>query len=115
MKTIAAVRDDAPRLPPDWLELMRFLAGYYQRPLGETIIGALPPRLRSVKALPRKALSSAQTAGAASSRPPFRPVGSNRLTSPQFFADELVSCRMPRRAALKLRHTLAGNTGRTNS
>src|SRR5688572_33183041 len=35
---------------------MRFLAGYYQRPLGETMIAALPPRLRSTKPLPRKAL-----------------------------------------------------------
>ena len=55
MKAIAALRDDAPRLPPDWLELMRFLSSYYQRPLGETIISALPPRLRSVKPLPRMA------------------------------------------------------------
>jgi primosomal protein N' (replication factor Y) len=58
MKAIAAVRDDAPRLPADWLELMRFLSGYYQRPLGETLISSLPPRLRSVKPLPRKALAS---------------------------------------------------------
>ena len=33
LKTLGAVRDDAPRLPKEWLELMRFLAGYYQRPL----------------------------------------------------------------------------------
>src|SRR5207302_3473483 len=59
VKPIAALRDDAPRLPADWLELMRFLSGYYQRPLGETVISALPPRLRSVKPLPRKALQSA--------------------------------------------------------
>ncbi len=59
MKAIAAVRDDAPPLPADWLELMRFLSAYYQRPLGETIISSLPPRLRSVKPLPRKALASA--------------------------------------------------------
>ena len=58
MKAIAAVRDDAPRLPAEWLELMRFLATYYQRPLGETIISALPPRLRSVRPLPRKSASS---------------------------------------------------------
>jgi primosomal protein N' (replication factor Y) len=57
MKPIAAVRDDAPRLSAEWLELMRFLSGYYQRPLGETIVSALPPRLRSVKPLPRKALA----------------------------------------------------------
>src|SRR3989442_1002395 len=59
VKPIVALRDDAPRLPADWLELMRFLSGYYQRPLGETVISALPPRLRSVKPLPRKALQSA--------------------------------------------------------
>ena len=28
------------RLPADWLELMRFLSGYYQRPLGETLISS---------------------------------------------------------------------------
>ena len=66
MKSIAAVRDDAPALTREWIELMRFLSSYYQRPLGETIIAALPPRLRSVKPLPRKALAHAE--GAASPR-----------------------------------------------
>jgi primosomal protein N' (replication factor Y) (superfamily II helicase) len=56
LKSLVAIRDDAPRLPPEWLELMRFLAGYYQRPLGETVIASLPPRLRSVKPLPKKSL-----------------------------------------------------------
>src|SRR5882762_5981214 len=65
VKPIVALRDDAPRLPADWLELMRFLSGYYQRPLGETVISALPPRLRSVKPLPRKALQSATAPGSA--------------------------------------------------
>ena len=46
LKRISAVRDDAPRLPADWLELMRFLSAYYHRPLGETVISSLPPRLR---------------------------------------------------------------------
>src|ERR1700704_4322863 len=55
----------AARLETDWLELMRFLSGYYQRPLGETVISALPPRLRSVKPLPRKALQSASAPGSA--------------------------------------------------
>jgi primosomal protein N' (replication factor Y) len=57
IKPIGALRDDAPRLPADWIALMRFLSGYYQRPLGETVIGALPPRLRSIKPLPRKVSS----------------------------------------------------------
>jgi primosomal protein N' (replication factor Y) len=56
LKAISAVRDDAPALPSAWLELMRFLSSYYQRPLGETVISALPPRLRSVRPLPRRAL-----------------------------------------------------------
>jgi primosomal protein N' (replication factor Y) (superfamily II helicase) len=56
LKSLAGIRDDAPRLTPEWLELMRFLAGYYQRPLGETVIASLPPRLRSVKPLPKKSL-----------------------------------------------------------
>ena len=56
IKPISALRDDAPRLPADWIALMRFLSGYYQRPLGETVISSLPPRLRSPKPLPRKVL-----------------------------------------------------------
>ncbi len=56
LKPLIEVRNDAPRLSADWLELMRFLSGYYQRPLGETVVAALPPRLRSLKPLPRKAL-----------------------------------------------------------
>src|SRR5687767_606844 len=65
IKPITSLREDAPRLPADWIALMRFLAGYYQRPLGETMIAALPPRLRSTKPLPRKALGqTAQPFGA---------------------------------------------------
>ncbi len=60
MKPLAAVRDEAPRLTSEWLELMRFLSSYYHRPLGETVIASLPPRLRSVKPLPRKALAPAE-------------------------------------------------------
>jgi primosomal protein N' (replication factor Y) (superfamily II helicase) len=77
MKSIAAVRDDAPRLANEWLELMRFLSSYYQRPLGETIIASLPPRLRSVKPLPRKALDFPKT----ESSPHF--VATHALTSDQ--------------------------------
>ena len=55
LKPVAAVRDDAPRLSSHWLDLIRFLSSYYQRPLGETAIAALPPRLRSLKPLPRAA------------------------------------------------------------
>src|SRR5882762_7914030 len=64
LKEIIDVRSDAPRLSADWLELMRFLSAYYQRPLGETVVAALPPRLRSVRPLPRKALEIGGEPGA---------------------------------------------------
>jgi len=54
LKSVARVLDDAPPLPADWLEQMRFLSSYYQRPLGETVAGSLPPRLRSLKPLPKR-------------------------------------------------------------
>jgi primosomal protein N' (replication factor Y) len=38
--------DDMAPLPADWIALARFAAEYYQRPLGEVIHAALPPRLR---------------------------------------------------------------------
>lgn len=63
LKPISGLREDAPRLAADWLELMQFLASYYQRPLGETVIASLPPRLRSVKPLPRKVLQAESDAG----------------------------------------------------
>ena len=101
LKPISAVRDDAPRLPPDWLELMRFLASYYQRPLGETIIAALPPRLRSVKPLPRKTLEKP---------PPSSPrfVPPHPLTHGQTEAVQRVSASLGRFAAVLL-HGVTGS------
>jgi len=52
VRPIECVLHDAPALPAEWIALMGFLSGYYQRPLGETIISSLPPRLRSLKPLP---------------------------------------------------------------
>src|SRR5262249_28268506 len=54
LRAVERVLEDAPRLPADWIEQMRFLAAYYHRPLGETVASALPPRLRSTKPLPKK-------------------------------------------------------------
>jgi primosomal protein N' (replication factor Y) (superfamily II helicase) len=63
LKTIVRVLDNAPRLSADWLEQMRFLSSYYQRPLGETVAGALPPRLRSLKPLPKKRKAADENSG----------------------------------------------------
>ena len=101
LKSIVDVRSDAPRLPADWLELMRFLASYYQRPLGETIVASLPPRLRSVKPLPRKALAP-------------QPAGSNRfvaihpLTDAQQRVTAAIATKLGRFAAVLL-HGVTGS------
>src|SRR6266446_925298 len=79
LKTLTGIRDDAPRLPHEWLELMRFLAGYYQRPLGETVIASLPPRLRSVKPLPKKSLLPQDALAAMRFVPNHVPSASQRL------------------------------------
>ena len=74
LKEVGRVLEGVPRLPPDWLDFIRFLAGYYQRPLGETAVAALPPRLRSLRPLPKKILgASPAAAGVATFRPPHPP------------------------------------------
>ena len=62
LKPVTRVLQDAPRLSDEWLGFMRFLADYYHRPLGETLVHALPPRLRSVKPLPRAIRAAAPAA-----------------------------------------------------
>ena len=43
---------DVPPLGRGWLELVKFCSSYYQRPLGEVVGAALPPRLRSARPVP---------------------------------------------------------------
>src|SRR5436190_3987043 len=88
LKAVLDVRSDAPRLPADWLELMRFLSAYYQRPLGETVVAALPPRLRSVKPLPRKALALGGEPGASDFVPP------HELTTEQARVVEAIAAKL---------------------
>jgi primosomal protein N' (replication factor Y) len=103
LKPVSRVLEDAPRLSPQWLEFMRFLAGYYQRPLGETVIGALPPRLRSLKPLPKKVL-------AAGDAPPASPrlVTSHTPTAAQAQAIERIGAALGRFQAFLL-HGITGS------
>lgn len=102
LKAVIDVRSDAPRLSPQWLELMRFLSAYYQRPLGETVISALPPRLRSLKPLPRKSLNGEPIA----SSPRFTPT--HTLTADQASAVEHVAAKFGTFAAVLL-HGVTGS------
>lgn len=64
LRALEAVVEDVPALGADELELFEFCARYYQRPLGEVLGAALPPRLRQVS---RRVL---KTPEAASAHPP---------------------------------------------
>ncbi|MGQ0546425.1 MAG: primosomal protein N' [Betaproteobacteria bacterium] len=102
LKPLLALRGDAPPLPADWLEFIRFLAGYYHRPFGETVIAALPPRLRSVKPLPRKVLEPSEAPAAA------RFIANHRLTAAQARVRDRVSESLGRFAAFLL-HGVTGS------
>ncbi len=55
LKSIAAIVEDVPPIGAQELELLKFCAAYYQRPLGEVLHASLPPRLRQVR---RRALAA---------------------------------------------------------
>src|SRR5438128_12467658 len=102
LKAIVDVRSDAPRLPAEWLELMRFLSAYYQRPLGETVISALPPRLRSLKPLPRKSLNGEPYTASAR----FVPI--HQLTADQASAVNAIAAKLGSFATVLL-HGVTGS------
>ena len=54
LRTADRILRDMPPLATEWLSLASFCSGYYQRPLGEVIHAALPPRLRSARPLPAR-------------------------------------------------------------
>lgn len=48
IRAVERVLDDLPALPEKWLDLVAFAASYYQRPIGEVVLPALPVPLRRV-------------------------------------------------------------------
>ena len=52
LKSVTRVLRDSPPLPLEWLALAQFCADYYHKPIGEVILPALPPRLRTDKPAP---------------------------------------------------------------
>jgi len=50
VRDVVQVLEDLPPLPADWLRMVEFAARYYQRPLGEVMLPALPASLRKVSA-----------------------------------------------------------------
>lgn len=54
LKPALALLDDLPPLPPDFFELCEFASTYYQAPLGEVIMQALPTGLKRLAAPQRR-------------------------------------------------------------
>ena len=52
LRAVGRILRDVPPLPREWLALAQFCSDYYQRPLGEVVAAALPPRLRTAKPIP---------------------------------------------------------------
>ncbi|MCQ9617522.1 primosomal protein N' [Paenalcaligenes niemegkensis] len=50
VKAVDEVLEDTPPLSTQWLDMARFAASYYQRPLGEVILPVLPASLRKLSA-----------------------------------------------------------------
>lgn len=50
IRDVEQILDDLPPLSSDWMRLATFAAQYYQRPLGEVMLPALPAGLRKVSA-----------------------------------------------------------------
>ncbi|HRA78822.1 MAG TPA: primosomal protein N' [Burkholderiaceae bacterium] len=80
VRPLVAVLDDAPVLPPSWLELVRFCADYYHRGFGEVALPAIPKLLRTPPApkargsaftRARKRFVAAAAAEVASTPPPL--------------------------------------------
>lgn len=67
-----------PPFQPEWLALCAFAGEYYQRPLGEVALPAMPKQLRALKEGPlekamRKLARAADNAGPAAAGPPAPP------------------------------------------
>lgn len=76
LKDVVCVIGEIPPLRTDWIELCRFAAGYYQRPLGEVALPSIPKNVRANKKLAlRRALKAAvQTVGNAEATNKEKPV-----------------------------------------
>jgi primosomal protein N' (replication factor Y) len=75
LQPIVELRNDVPALPPDLLDLARFVATYYQETLGLSLAQMLPPlasaMVRKARATSGDDATPAQDAGANASRVPL--------------------------------------------
>ncbi|MVW70533.1 primosomal protein N' [Bordetella sp. 15P40C-2] len=88
VKEVEQILEDLPPLPEDWLRLARFAADYYQRPLGEVMLPAMPPPLRKLSAYQgkRSGLGPVARLDARKKKPVAAPVAPDK--APELNADQ---------------------------
>jgi primosomal protein N' (replication factor Y) len=100
VRTATAILRDVPPLARDWMELARFTADYYHRPLGEVIHAALPPRLRRTRPLALPPAAFAITAAGRAAALPARSRAKRALLE-QLADGPRTAESLPRGAALR--------------
>lgn len=71
LKQALEVLRDVPPLPPALLQLCEFAANYYQAPLGEALLGALPTGLKKTKVSKRRGVKPQLANEVAQTPPPL--------------------------------------------
>jgi len=79
LRDVEQVLDDLPPLPHDWLKLAYFAAEYYQRPLGQVMLPALPGPLRKPSAYEGKRAAGGPVTRLARRHKPARAAVADRL------------------------------------
>ncbi|HET7776634.1 MAG TPA: primosomal protein N', partial [Azospira sp.] len=73
LKAAEILRDDVPPLPPDWFRLTEFCSTYYQAPIGEVMLAALPVGLRRTDPPKARAMKAKAATEAAQAAPVLTP------------------------------------------
>lgn len=80
LKEALEILRELPPLPESFLKLCEFAAAYYQAPLGETLLAALPGGLKKTRITKRRAFKSPSCEGEAELSPPLTACQSEALS-----------------------------------
>lgn len=80
LKEVLEILRELPPLPQSFLKLCEFAAAYYQAPLGETLLAALPGGLKKPRQTKRRALKTPVSEGRAEQAPMLTPCQAEALS-----------------------------------
>lgn len=79
IKPVLGVLHDSAPLSAELLDLLKFCSDYYHYPIGQTVLSALPTRLRSDKSVPVKSIISYRLSGANTENIPKRKIVARQI------------------------------------